>query len=219
MALPCGHALCEADASGASRAAPCSSMDKVSALSRPTEEAQDLDARRQRREAAREDEDAAARREAVERSRREAAEERERRAAVARSRRAPGPRLGAPRATRRRTTGGERVTARRRVRGARRGGAPQGPPARGKRQRLVAHPAMPQLAVNQRMEHIARRQRQWFTGMAHSREDCKTTRHIYVDDAGDRDKRRRIADSPVEVSTPHTGTISNLSQRSGEKRG
>ena len=55
---------------------------------KPASEAQERDARRQRREeAAREREDATARREAVERSRREASEERERHAAVERSRR------------------------------------------------------------------------------------------------------------------------------------
>ena len=84
VALPCGHALCEGCFGRIPGGALLVDGQSVGAAPRPAEdarasEAQDRDARRQRREeAARDREDAAARREAVERSRREAAEERER---------------------------------------------------------------------------------------------------------------------------------------------
>ena len=84
VALPCGHALCEGCFGSIPGGALLVNGQSVGAAPRPAEdarasEAQDRDARRQRREeAARDREDAAARREAVERSRREAAEERER---------------------------------------------------------------------------------------------------------------------------------------------
>ena len=84
VALPCGHALCEGCFGRIPGGALLVDGQSVGAAPRPAEdarapEAQDRDARRQRREeAARDREDAAARRATVERSRREAAEERER---------------------------------------------------------------------------------------------------------------------------------------------
>ena len=78
VALPCGHALCEGCFGRIPGGALLVDGQSVGAAPRPAEdarasEAQDRDARRQRREeAARDREDAAARREAVERSRREA---------------------------------------------------------------------------------------------------------------------------------------------------
>ena len=205
VALPCGHALCEACFGSIPGGALLVNGQSVGAAPRPTEdarasEAQDRDARRQRREAAREDEDAAARREAVERSRREAAEGRERRAAVERSRRE-----AAEERERQREAAAARAEAER-ARAELRAARDEAARREAARAREAAARERPSynaaFAVNQRVEVRSRGGNQWFTGKITAIRGDRLYDILYDDE----DSEARVAESRIRrwVSTPHT---------------
>jgi hypothetical protein len=195
VALPCGHALCEACFGSIPGGALLVNGQSVGAAPRPTEEAQDRDARRQRREAAREEEDAAARREAVERSRREA----ERARAELRAARDEAARREAARA-RERDEAARREAARARERdeAARREAARAREAAARERPSYNAA-----FAVNQRVEVRSRGGNQWFTGKITAIRGDRLYDILYDDE----DSEARVAESRIRrwVSTPHTG--------------
>ncbi|CAH0378569.1 unnamed protein product [Pelagomonas calceolata] len=208
VALPCGHALCEVCFGSIPGGALLVNGQSVGATPRPTEEAQDRDATRQRREAAREDEDAAARREAVERSRREAAEERERRAAVERSRREAERARAELRAARDEAARREAARARERDEAARRARerdeAARREAARAREAAARERPSYnAAFAVNQRVEVRSRGGNQWFTGKITAIRGDRLYDILYDDE----DSEARVAESRIRrwVSTPHTG--------------
>ncbi|CAH0378571.1 unnamed protein product [Pelagomonas calceolata] len=215
VALPCGHALCEACFGSIPGGALLVNGQSVGATPRPTEEAQDRDATRQRREAAREDEDAAARREAVERSRREA----ERARAELRAARDEAARREAARA-RERDEAARREAARARERdeAARRARERDEAARRARerdeaarreaaRAREAAARERPSynaaFAVNQRVEVRSRGGNQWFTGKITAIRGDRLYDILYDDE----DSEARVAESRIRrwVSTPHTG--------------
>jgi hypothetical protein len=202
VALPCGHALCEA-CFGRIPGGPLLVNGQSVGAARPAEdarasEAQDRDATRQRHAEA---EDAAARREAVERSRREAAEERERRAAVERSRREAERARAELRAARDEAARREAARARERDEAARREAARAREAAARERPSYNAA-----FAVNQRVEVRCRGGNQWFTGKIAAIRGDRLYDILYDDG----ESEARVAESLIRrwVSTPHTGAAS-----------